>query len=238
MHWGVPYRRALALLVLMLVGLSTATVVSDPVYPEVWIIGDSLSRGLYASTPVTMYRQQLVLLLRQRHRHNAERVLHKAVCNLQRAEQLWPTLEGTPNAIFLEIGVNDVTQNVNEDCPATADEEWAARYGAMLDALRARYPQTTVVVATVPWLNWHRRSRAYHRALQFNTWIYDQATPRGVLVADLWAATWQRPEVISRPDQVSTFPPRYRGDNFHPNDQGHRVIATTFLCTLYPACGR
>jgi len=205
-----------------------------PVYANVWVIGDSLSRGLHASSEQTTYRAVLASLLRAQNPENAQRVDRFGACTLGRLERILPNLTGNPDLIVIEVGINDVTKNDKGVCVPIPDEEWPARYGAVLDTLQQRYPDATIVVATIPWLNWPERSRRYQRALQFNDWIQSAARERDIAVADLWPVTVGQDETISRPDQTSAFPPHYRGDNFHPSDEGHRVIAETIFRVLYP----
>jgi lysophospholipase L1-like esterase len=61
--------------------------------------------------------------------------------------------------------------------------------------------------------------------------IKEEAAARGIAVADLWALECA---CRSTPTDPSPFPPYYRGDNFHPNDEGHRRIADALLRALRP----
>lgn len=99
----------------------------------------------------------------------------------------------------------------------------------MLDHIRATAPGVEIVVGTIPWCNWKPGSEKYMKALEYNRWIVKLAADRDIPVADLWSVTVNRPDGISSPDEISAFAPSFRGDNFHPNDVGHKRIAQEFF---------
>ncbi len=194
---------------------------------RVWIIGDSITRGLHASSDGTTYRTRIFLALGERYPAQIYATFWQGVCTLGRLEQRWGQWPGRPDVLFLELGINDVSRNPN--CPQIPEGQWAERYGAMLDRIRRDAPGVFIVVGTLPWPGWKRGTSRYQKALLYNEWIREAAQARDIPVADLWEAMEGRTELLSRPEEASAFPPAYRGDGFHPNDQGHRVIAETFL---------
>ena len=76
-------------------------------------------------------------------------------------------------------------------------------------------------------LGWAAVDLAYERADEFSQIIAQEAAKREVAVADLWSATKLRLQFISTP-QDRTFLGFGFGDNFHPNDAGHAVIAKAY----------
>jgi len=103
-------------------------------------------------------------------------------------------------------------------------------YGAMLDCLAGS--GATVVVGTIPWLNWRPDSPVYFEMAYFSQIIREEAAKRGIAVADLWAATDLREDAISRPGQPCFMAPNCEGDNYHPSDIGHALIAEAYIRAL------
>jgi hypothetical protein len=104
-------------------------------------------------------------------------------------------------------------------------------YASILDCVTG--DGTIVVAGTVPWLGWAAVTSTYERADLFSQIIAQEAARRQVAVADLWSATKLRLNLISTP-QEPTFLSVGRGDNFHPNDAGHAVIAQTYEQAITP----
>ncbi len=237
-------RIAVGLLSLLLVGLWTSSVAAQPFPPHpktiaaphaaariqsVWILGDSLTLGLHASSIDTMYRSLLYKRLQASNPPGSIRYfLWNSVCTLGGLEQKWDTLPGKPTLLFIEVGINDLSPET--PCPYIPPEAWQSRYGAILDRIQQDAPDATLIVGTIPWMDWPEDSETYRQAQQYNQWIIAEAQARGILVADLWGATVGRPDGISTPEQPSIFYP-YHGDNFHPNDIGHRRLANAFFLT-------
>ncbi len=194
---------------------------------SVWIIGDSITRGLYASSEETTFRSRIFRALRARYPARIYSTFWQGVCTLGRLEERWGTWPGRPDVLFLELGTNDVSRNPN--CPQVPEADWARRYGAMLDRIRRDAPGVLIVVGTIPWPGWSPESDRYRRAVRYNRWITAAAQERKIPVADLWAVTVGREDGLSTPADSSPYPPRYRGDGFHPNDIGHARIAEAFL---------
>lgn len=192
---------------------------------SVWIIGDSLTRGLFASSEKNTYRNVLFSKLQERYPMLIHTTFWNGVCTLGGLEEQWSSWPGQPDILFIELGINDLG---NEDCILIPDEVWQQHYGAMLDRIQQDAPGVQIVVGTIPWSGWKPGTDIYRRAQLFNTWIIAEAGKRNVPVADLWSATVGREDGLSRPEESSVFPP-YHGDNFHPNDRGHQRLAETFF---------
>ncbi len=193
---------------------------------RVWILGDSLTEGLYASSEATAFRSLLFRALDEHYGSGITEKYWRRFCTLETLGRRWREKEGSPDLVFIEIGINDVS---NTYCTQVPEAEWQARYVALLDDIRERSPEARIVVGTIPWCGWSEEDLNWRRALQYNEWIRAAARARGVAVADLWAATVNRPDGLSSPTQASVFPPAYRGDSFHPNDVGHARIAEAFF---------
>ncbi len=195
---------------------------------SVWIVGDSLTRGLFASTEQYAYRNLLFDSLRALYPGSIHSTFWMGVCTLAGLENQWDSFVGTPDLIFIELGINDLG---NPNCPQVPKDQWQARYGAMLDRIMTDAPNVEIIVGTIPWCNWTSESESYANAQMYNRWIQEEARARLIPVADLWSATRGRIDGISTPDQPSVFPPYYHGDHFHPNDIGHQRLARTFFLT-------
>ena len=193
----------------------------------VWIIGDSLTLGMFASSESAAFRNRLFDALRERHPGHIHATQWVGACTLAELEQRWDSLEGTPDLLFIELGINDLART--ENCSHMPEEEWQARFGAMLDRIQRDAPGVKIIVGTIPWSGWGDDTQEFAGALLYNDRITTEAQTRDVVVADLWEATLHKRDGLSTPDQPSAFPPYYHGDNFHPNDLGHQRIANTFF---------
>ncbi|MCP4197648.1 MAG: hypothetical protein GY762_10915 [Proteobacteria bacterium] len=194
---------------------------------SVWIVGDSLTRGLFASSEADAYRNRLLDSMQAYYPQQIYSTFWQGVCTLGRLEMVWDSwLQDQPDVVFIELGINDLGSN--RDCPQVPEEEWQARYGAMLDRILTDAPSARIVAGTVPWSNWSENSVMWDKALRYNKWIVTEANSRGLAVADLWSATVGQSDGISTPDQPSVYPPGH-GDGFHPNDVGHRRLAQTLF---------
>ena len=193
----------------------------------VWVIGDSLTLGMFASEESAAFRNRLFDALRERHPGQIRTTQWVGARTLAELEQRWDSWEGHPDLIFIELGINDLGRN--PDFPQVPEEAWQARFGAMLDRIQKDAPNVKIIVGTVPWSGWPPGSQEYQKALKYNSWISAEARQRDIAIADLWAATVGKEDGLSTPDQPSVFPPFYHGDNFHPNDLGHQRIANAFF---------
>ncbi len=84
-----------------------------------------------------------------------------------------------------------------------------------------------VIPSTLAWLGSEPGTFAFEASLRINGIIRRLAAERGLVVADLWSPTVLRWELLSTPQDVSFVPP-HTGDDLHPNDAGHRVLAEAF----------
>jgi lysophospholipase L1-like esterase len=183
--------------------------------------GDSLTYGLHASAPERAFRAILTArLARTRDAGPVLAFIQDPVGLLDDAQQKLPlVLAARPALVFLELGHHEIW----------SDEEQLARfegrYADILDRLLASGAE--VIPATLSWLGAQPGSFAFEASLRINAIIRRLAAERGLVVADLWTPTVLRWEVLSTPADVSFVPP-YTGDDLHPNDAGHRVLAEAF----------
>ena len=141
---------------------------------------------------------------------------------LEDAERV--SLAWAPDIVVLEIGLNDVIS------PTLDEEDWRQRYGALLDRLGSG---GATVVAATPFRGVYRGHPKWAALERYAGYIREEAGARGVRVADLWGIECI-PACLSQPGDATPFPPLFTGDNFHPNDEGHRRIALTILRALRP----
>lgn len=186
-----------------------------PARPRLLVIGDSLTAGLAASSERATFKALLALSL------DAD-LGSVRTTRLEDAEGV--SLAWQPDIIILEIGLNDVIS------PTLAEEEWRTRYGAVLDRLQAT---GATVVAATPFRGVYRAHEKFGALERYAGYIREEAGARGVRVADLWGIECV-PACLSQKGDASPFPPLYTGDNFHPNDEGHRRIAGVILRALRP----
>lgn len=189
--------------------------------PRLLVLGDSLTRGLYATQETNGFKH-----------HLAERLgadLESASgFNLQGLIDLWHSKEWQADVIVIEIGLNDLCT----DCAwYMTDAEWAEKYGELLDAIQAD-TDAEIIACTMFWGGYIVWSEQYEPMQRRNDLIKRQAAIRGITVADLYTSTEDCLECVSTPDQFSPFAPDFHGDNFHPSDLGHRVIAETIYKAL------
>lgn len=183
--------------------------------------GDSLTAGLHASTPDASYRQLLLKRLAGTDDAGASfSVIQDPLGLLDDAQTKVPlVLAARPTLIFLELGHHEIWTDESQV------EKFEARYADILDRLLRS--GADVVPSTLAWLGVEPGSFAYDASLRINDTIRRLADERGLVAADLWSLTERRPELLSRPEDVSFVEP-FVGDNLHPNDAGHRVLADAF----------
>jgi GDSL-like Lipase/Acylhydrolase family len=121
--------------------------------------------------------------------------------------------------VIIELGVHAAIDQ------QLAYDDFRSLYASLLDCVTGG--DTIVVAGTVPWLGFAAVTPDYERADALSQIIAEEAAKRQVAVADLWSATKLRLGLISTP-QDSTFLGSGHGDNFHPNDAGHAVIAQVY----------
>jgi hypothetical protein len=198
---------------------ATPAPISAPVAPVVFI-GDSVSMGAFVSTPENMFvvRVQRDLRARGLDATNDTEWTLAPYSDLLAARKIAASHR---KLIIVELGVH---------WAAFDAAQFREVYGAMLDCLAGS--GATVVVGTIPWLNWQPDSPVYFEMAYYSQIIRQEAAKRGIAVADLWAATDGRADAISRPDQPCFTEPTCRGDNYHPGDVGHALIAEAYSRAL------
>ena len=103
--------------------------------------------------------------------------------------------------------------------------DFRSMYGSLLDCVTGG--DAIVVAGTVPWLGFAAGSTDYQRADALSQIITEEAAKRRVAVADIWSAMKLRVDLISTPQEKSFLSPGH-GDDLHPNDSGHAVIAQLY----------
>lgn len=179
---------------------------------KIMVLGDSLTRGLYASSETRTFASLLAT------EFDAELARIPGV-DLSGAEKHWiDSKHWGADLVIIEIGLNDVSnQSINET-------DWAKRYANLVYEIK----QTGSAVVTCTMFNSDRLGHPqYDRYLRFNQYIRDG----GGVIADLWTAT-EDCDCISDPAVASPYAPDWAGDTFHPNDLGHRVIADTIKSAM------
>jgi len=123
------------------------------------------------------------------------------------------------NVVIIELGVHAaIDQQLSYD-------DFRTTYGSLLDCVTGG--NTIVVAGTVPWLGFAAVTPTYQRAGDLSQIIIEEAAKRDVAVADIWTATKLQLSLISTP-QDKTFVGAGVGDNIHPNNAGHAVIAQVY----------
>jgi lysophospholipase L1-like esterase len=179
---------------------------------RVLFLGDSLTSGLLSSSEMNSFKY----LLAERLEADAGSAIGR---NLPEIEKIWRAWGWKPDIVVLEIGLNDVSRLGYNALPEII---WARRYGGLLDSFTSYGIQ--VVVCTM----FHavdENHRDYQKYLRYNQYIRQEAERRDISVADLWQATQDCPECRSSSEISAPYPPIFAGDNFHPSDSGHRLIA-------------
>lgn len=189
--------------------------------PVIVFFGDSLTAGLHASSPDASYRQLLLKRLAATHDAGPSYAfIQDPLGLLDDAQAKVPlVLAARPTLVFLELGHHEIWSDEGQV------ERFESRYADILDHLLRGGSE--VVPSTLAWLGADPDSFAYRASLRINDTIRRLAAARGLDVADLWSLTDRRPELLSTPDDVSFVEP-YRGDDLHPNDAGHHVLADAF----------
>jgi hypothetical protein len=192
---------------------------TTPALPVVFM-GDSVTMGAFASRPDNMFVWRVRRDLESRGvdaRNDTVWTLepYDDLVNAQRVAASHRKL------IVLEIGVHWATFEPGE---------FREVYGALLDCLYGSGAR--LVIGTVPWLHWQPGSEMYAKMSEFSRIIREEGAKRDIAVADLWAATVGREDAISRPDEHCFIQPTCRGDNYHPSDTGHALIAEAYSKAL------
>lgn len=189
---------------------------------QLYILGDSLSVGLYASQATGGWAYILA------DRLGYDLIMtsgnHRNICW---AREQWAAAQAAgivPDVIVLEVGLNDL--NPNRQC--LPESQYAAAYGALLDDLLATGARVYAVNLFATGAQIDEAA-----ALRYNKIIAGEAGKRGVAVADIWTATVGCERCVSQQSDFAAFAP-YHGDGFHPGDYGHAVIAGVVYDTMMP----
>jgi hypothetical protein len=198
---------------------STSVPTATPVPPVVFM-GDSVTMGAFASTPDNAFVVRVDNDLKAR----GIDATNDCVWTLDPYSDLKNAKRVAGEhrqLIILEIGVH---------WAAFDAAQFRELYGSMLDCLAGSGAR--LVVGTIPWLNWQPGTPSYFEMAFDSQIIREEAAKRGIPVADLWAVTDLRADAISRPDQPCFTGPTCRGDNYHPGDVGHALIAEAYSRAL------
>jgi lysophospholipase L1-like esterase len=211
-------RYILALALLLALSLPAQ---AQPKVHRILVLGDSLTDGCCATSITRTFRHLLADKLGADLGGAGLRNLPTVALSFDKYAP-WDA-----DLIVLEVGINDA---IRFGPNLIAEEDYSAAYGALLDKMLAT--GATVVVVT-PFAVVRRGAEHYPALLRYRQYILDEAAKRpGVIIADVWTATEQCRECRSKADTVTAFAPLYRGDDFHPGDEGHRVLADTILQAL------
>lgn len=187
-----------------------------PPEPEsIMILGDSLTSGLYATSEQSTF----VSLIGE---YTGMKIAREHGSNLDALEKVWEDAKvWNPDIIVVEIGLNDVSRGV------LTDSEWKERYLSLIRDMKESGAK--VISCTMFWAGIKSTHPKYNRYLRYNEIIEEAARENETDIVDLWSATENCTECVSQSNQISYFAPGYRGDNFHPSDLGHKMIALEIL---------
>ena len=175
------------------------------------VIGDSLTNGLYA----TAEQNTFVSIVS---RNTGMPTARRAVPTLKDAVPLWANLKTwQPDVVVIELGINDINGR-------QWNAQWKKNYQALVEDIQASGAR--VVICTTFWIGIDSDNPIYPLHIGLNNDIRDIAQRTGATLADLWAATEGCAECVSTTDVVSYFSPHFHGDEMHPSDAGHAVIAS------------
>ena len=181
-----------------------------PAPKRLLVIGDSLTNGLYATAEQNTF---VSIVSKNTDMPTARR----AAATLKDAVPLWMNLKAwQPDVVVIELGINDVNGR-------QWNARWKKSYQTLVEDIQATGAK--VVVCTTFWIGIDDQNPIYALHVGLNNDVRDIAQRTGATLADLWAATEGCADCVSTPDVVSYFSPHYHGDNMHPSDIGHAVIA-------------
>lgn len=216
-------RGLLIFVVILILSLATPlrSVANGTVPPydreRILFLGDSLTSGLFASAENNTFASLVGA------KRNAL-IARVHVTSLVQAAPKWHEISGwQPSVVVLEIGLNDVSRGQWQR------GVWINDYKALVQQIQAS--GATVLLCTTFWagiMPGHRNYAAYDG---LNADVRTVASETGARLADLWTATLNCEDCVGRAEQWSVFAP-YHGDNFHPSDKGHEVIADTIMRAL------
>jgi acyl-CoA thioesterase-1 len=208
-------RKFWPLLVILL--LTTCQPATATARPRLLVMGDSLTVGLFATSEQAAFKHHLAEMLSADLGSCYGPQLAQVVDCWERY-QAWQ-----PNIVVIEVGLNDVSS------PQSTDSAWTAVYADLVANIQAT--GATVVITTM----FHgvaSSNQSYATYEHYNGHIASLADESGAILADVWAATRDCANCISQPGTPSPFAPYWEGDNFHPSDAGHLLIAETIYQSL------
>lgn len=187
---------------------------------RVLVLGDSLTNGLYATHEQATFVSQIG-------EKTGYQMARRAGSTLPTIVSIWNEVKvWKPDIVIIEIGLNDVSKGT-----LTIDE-WESTYNNLVVDIKST--NAIVVACTMFMFAPGRESDIPNldRYTLFNSSIRKVANAQGINLADLWLATHDCKDCVSRASELSYFGPHYHGDNFHPSDHGHAVIAGEILRAL------
>jgi hypothetical protein len=121
---------------------------------------------------------------------------------------LWHSVRAQrPDIVVVELGVHAIVGC--DHLPGNDAELFRYYVGRVLDS--ALWTADAVVVLNIPWMGWG--TALVKPAMLYNAIIADEASARGVPVADAWTAMIECGQAC------------IGADGFHPNAAGHEAIA-------------
>jgi lysophospholipase L1-like esterase len=188
--------------------------------PRLLILGDSLTTGCCATSLTRTFRYLVAGALDADLGGDGLYNLPTVALNFDKYAT-W-----RPDIIVLEVGINDA---LHYGPNQIAESDYQAAYGALLDRMLAITPRVIVVT---PFAAVGHGDARRAGLLRYRDYILAAATERGLTVADLWAVSDGCVDCKSKTSDSIPFSPVFKGDNFHPGDLGHRLIADTILAAI------
>jgi acyl-CoA thioesterase I len=203
-----------------LIVLESLGIVGETGTYQVMFVGASVTEGYYATEDDQAYPADTVDLLDQRGADVVPLVVARAGTGT--ADVLKWRLEGSPDAIVLQVATNDFGKGLSL-------QQYRANYGAILAGLRALAPKARLLC-----LGGWRASTEVNQAgvtgAQFDAMTASECgTARGHFVS--LEGLFRNPANHGPQGRATFLGP---GDWFHPNNQGHRAIANLVVQNLGP----
>lgn len=217
MGWAVL---GVTLLGAALIVLESLGIVGETGTYQVMFVGASVTEGYYATEDDQAYPADTVDMLDQRGADVLPLVVARAGTGT--ADVLRWRLEGTPDAIVLQVATNDFGKGLSL-------QQYRANYGAILAGLRALAPRARLLCLG----GWRASTEVNGAGVtggQFDAMTSSEcAAARGQFVS--LEGLFRNP-ANHGPQGRSTF--LGPGDWFHPNDRGHQAIANLVVQNLGP----
>lgn len=190
--------------IMIAVGFLLTSLLLIPIPPRVAFVGDSITLGAL-STGYVGY----VGYLMQEQQFTPKRFVayhfDTAMLGWQQQVAYWH-----PDKIVIELGIHAVAGC--DHWAGGSPENFETVYNEIVDLALETAPE--VILVEIPWLNWSPGQA--EKARTYNVIIRDIAVQHGLEVVGAWRALEDcGMECIA-------------SDGFHPNDQGHLLVAGTF----------